>query len=173
MAHNGSDKWIDFSSLSIPPMSFASGGGARAQSMSVGVAYSGYNLTGVGSNQVATVSFTSADTAEAGQLIMRRSADGNDCLNIIFNLTTGHLTVSPIVGGTQSNVIDVPVTYNVGSPNVVVVSCVGTTCNVTLNGVAVGGAATIPANSNATFAFGQVAGTAGSVVYHEVKVVAG
>ena len=172
---NGSDVWGDFSSLGFGVMEFVSGGGCKALSYGSGgtSAYALYPLTGASQTATYTLVFATSDSTADAQMILRRASDGSTSLNVSLAFSNNKLFVQSFSGGSTSQITPTggtTVSPNVGTANTIVITCTATTIAVSLNGTQILAPSTIPSSTINTFVFGQLAGTAGSIVFNSVKV---
>lgn len=169
--NNGSDAYGDFTPT-FGAMGYASGGvGATSLAMTGGAAFSSYPLAGIGQGGTYTFKFTGAASSAVAAMHIHR-ADGSNEVAISASFGGGSgpvIDVSTTTGGTTTDHGNVNVTMPTGSVQTLVAALTGTSMAITLDGTPVT-TVTVPTGSGTILLIGQSGGTAGDIVFTEVKV---
>lgn len=171
--NNGSDDYTTFSPF--PSLVYKSGGGATSSTFSSGAAFSTYPLTGTSADLTLTATFTNAGSGTNVAFQVRRTVSGTDDIAVTANYASGLVSVQPTTSSVDGTVVSQSATLTTGVSHTIVAVLSGTSITVTLDGspLAALTSLTIPAaTSGRVLLFGQISGSAGDVVFTEVKVLA-
>jgi hypothetical protein len=169
LVKNGSDVWGDINGFGA--MGYAPGGGAIALGLgTVGVALATYSLTGTSIRQVVTFTFKSSTAKPQAVIILDRTTDGTNSLNIFADYSLQNIRVFQYISGQPTLLLTAPVTLVPGTPYSLVATVTETTLSLSLDGssIVAGQPITLPLGTQ--LLIGQGGGTAGDVVISEVRV---
>jgi hypothetical protein len=175
LVQNGFDVWGDISSLGLGTFQYVSGGGIRTTSFgSSNTSANTYPLTGVGPDQLASLTWVNSGSFSSNVLMqLRRNPAGTEAIHVSINYTNQQIVLLKIIGGSATILVDTGVYLVAGVTYTATlqISGSGSLASVTLNGspVAAMSNVSIPTLTGTGLLFGQDT-TANTVLFTRAKV---